>query len=196
MRRSKQQTAETRRRIIDAAATLFRERGLDGVSVAEVMDKVGLTHGGFYKHFDSKKTLLAEAAGAAFEETMGEWYKVLGASPAQNAIPALIDAYLSESHRKDLEHGCPVVSLGSEMTRSDGAVRAKFAKGINAMIQALENQLGEDSPAKRKDLAITFVACLVGAMVIARCCDDEKTAQSFLDATRAELLRLYRQLGE
>ncbi|MGH8477009.1 MAG: TetR/AcrR family transcriptional regulator [Methylococcales bacterium] len=191
MKRSKQQTARTRREIIEAASALFRERGLDGVSVAELMDKVGLTHGGFYKHFDSKEALLAEAASAAFEESMHAWRNAIETNQEQNPVRTLIDLYLSESHRKDLEHGCPVVSLGSEMTRSGGTVRTRFAKGIRAMSEAFESQLGDRSPAERKEVAITIVACLVGAMVIARCCDNEKTAQSYLDAARARLVRFW-----
>ncbi|MCI0655398.1 MAG: TetR/AcrR family transcriptional regulator [Methylococcaceae bacterium] len=196
MRRSKQQTARTRCEIIEAASALFRERGLDGVSVAELMDKVGLTHGGFYKHFDSKEALLAEAATAAFEDTMREWRNAMETNQEQNPVRTLIDLYLSESHRKDLEHGCPVVSLGSEMTRSGGAVRSRFAKGIRDMIEVFEDQLGEESPSKRKELAITIVACLVGAMVIARCSDHEKTAQSYLDAARGQLVRFWELLRD
>ncbi|MGH9801611.1 MAG: TetR/AcrR family transcriptional regulator [Blastocatellia bacterium] len=191
MKRSKQQTARTRREIIEAASALFRKRGLNGVSVAELMDKVGLTHGGFYKHFDSKEALLTEAASAAFEESMHAWRNAIETNQEQDPVRTLIDLYLSESHRKDLEHGCPVVSLGGEMTRSCGAVRTRFAKGIRAMIEAFESQLGDQAPSERKEVAITIVACLVGAMVIARCCDHEKTAQSYLDAARAQLARFW-----
>jgi TetR/AcrR family transcriptional regulator, transcriptional repressor for nem operon len=193
MRRSKQQTAQTRRDIIDAAAALFRERGLDGVSVAELMDRAGLTHGGFYKHFDSKEALMAEAATAAFEESMHEWRKVIEAHKEQDAGRFLIEKYLSESHRKDLEHGCPVVSLGSEMARSGNAVRNRFANGIRGMIEAFEEQLGNESRPDKKELAITIVSCMVGAMVIARCSDNDKTARSYLDAARRQLTGLWQR---
>ncbi|MGH8551484.1 MAG: TetR/AcrR family transcriptional regulator [Methylococcales bacterium] len=196
MRRTKRQTAQTRREIIEAASALFRERGLDGVSVAEVMDQVGLTHGGFYKHFDSKEALLAEAVNAAFEEGLSEWHKTMEEHPAQYGVPVLIDFYLSESHRKDLGHGCPVVSLGSEMSRFGGAVKTGFAKGIRGMIDVFENQLNEELASNSKELAVAIVACLVGAMVIARCSDNDKTAQSYLDAAQSQLLRLYELSGE
>jgi TetR/AcrR family transcriptional regulator, transcriptional repressor for nem operon len=191
MKRSKQQTAQTRLDIIEAASALFRERGLDGVSVAELMEKVGLTHGGFYKHFDSKEALMAEAAAAAFDESMREWRKAIEAKKDQDPVCALIDLYLSESHRKNLEHGCPVVSLGSEMTRSDGTVRNRFAKGVRGMIEAFVEQLGDKPLEQRRELAITIVASLVGTMVIARCSDNDKTAQAYLDAARNQLTRLW-----
>ncbi|MGR9108448.1 MAG: TetR/AcrR family transcriptional regulator [Gammaproteobacteria bacterium] len=193
MKRSKEQTARTKREIIEGAAALFRQRGLDGVSVAEVMERAGLTHGGFYKHFDSKEALLAEAAGAAFEETMRVWQNVIETSQEQNPVRALIDRYLSEKHRKDLEHGCPVVALGGEMTRSSGAVRTIFAEGVRGMIEVIESQLGAQSCSHSRELAVTIVACMVGGMVIARCCDNEKTADSYLEATRGEIER-FREL--
>lgn len=192
MRRSKQQTAETRQKIIQAASALFRERGVDGVSVAEVMEKAGLTHGGFYKHFESKDALLAEAIGAAFAESMCAWDDVLAQQDDKSlSVKALIDLYLTDIHKKDLAHGCPAAALASEMIRQDGSPKSCFADGVKGMIAVFEKQIAANNEAEEgKELAIATVASLIGALMIARSAENEKTAQSYLDAARKTLLGL------
>jgi TetR/AcrR family transcriptional repressor of nem operon len=190
MRRTKQQTAETRQQIIRSASALFRERGVDGVSVAEVMDKAGLTHGGFYKHFESKEALLAEAIADAFSESMCAWEETIAKQEdKQLTVQALINLYLSENHIKDTAYGCPAAALGTEIARHVGGSKKYFAEGVKGMIAVFEKQLEGIDASDRKDLAVTTVACLVGTLMIARCADNDKTAQGYTEASNKTLLR-------
>jgi TetR/AcrR family transcriptional regulator, transcriptional repressor for nem operon len=190
MRRTKQQTAETRQQIIKSASALFRERGVAGVSVAEVMDKAGLTHGGFYKHFESKEALLTEAIADAFAESMCAWEETMARQDdKQLTAQALINLYLSDNHKKDFANGCPVAALGTEITRQEGDLKKCFAEGVKGMIGVFEKQLEGNDVSDRKDLAVTTVACLVGTLMIARCAENEKTAQGYIEASNKTLLR-------
>jgi TetR/AcrR family transcriptional repressor of nem operon len=196
MRRTKQQTTETRQQIVKSASALFRERGVDGVSVAEVVDKAGLTHGGFYKHFESKEALLTEAIADAFANSMCAWEETI-AKQADNqlTIQALINLYLSENHLNDTAFGCPAAALGTEIARHEGGTKKCFAEGIKGMIGAFEKQLEGKNASDRKDLAVATVACLVGTMMIARCAENDKTAQSYTEASNKTLLRFLSSLN-
>lgn len=188
MRRSREEAARTRQEIVKAASTLLRERGLHGVSVANLMSEIGLTHGGFYTHFKSKEALMSEAMEAAFGETMNAWHKVLASTKKRIGFTNLVDLYLGEKHLKDPATGCAVPALGSEIARASTVVQDSVAKGINEMIEVLSKQIDDASPERKKERAIATVACLVGAIVMARCVNDEQTAQSYLEATRNQLL--------
>jgi TetR/AcrR family transcriptional regulator, transcriptional repressor for nem operon len=197
MRRSKQQTAETRQQIIEAASALFRERGVEGVSVAEIMEDAGLTHGGFYKHFESKEALLNEAAIAAFNESMCAWEETL-AKPenANQSVTSLIDKYLSETHADDITHGCPVVALGSEIARRTSDLKHSFAAGIKGMIDVFEQQLNNEGIPESKNFAVVIVANLVGTMMLARCTDNDKTKSTYLKTSNDMLHRLLSSRAE
>ncbi len=189
MRRSREEAARTRQDIIKAASTLLRERGLHGISVAELMSEIGLTHGGFYTHFASKEALMSEAIDAAFEETVTAWNKVVESARAKQGFTGLVDLYLTEEHVKDPGTGCAVPALGGEIARAGHDVRDAIAKGIAEMIDIFSKQIDDASPEGKKERAIATVACLVGTIVMARCVNDEKTAQSYLQATRSQLLK-------
>ncbi|MGH8509247.1 MAG: TetR/AcrR family transcriptional regulator [Gammaproteobacteria bacterium] len=188
MRRSREEAARTRQEIIKAASTLLRERGLHGISVAELMSEIGLTHGGFYTHFDSKEALTSEAMEAAFGESVTGWHKVLENARTKSGFASLVDLYLTEEHLRDPGTGCAVPALGSEIARAGPAVRESVAKGISEMIETLSKQIDDTSPERKKERAIATVACLVGAIVMARCVNDQPTARSYLKATRSQLL--------
>ncbi len=188
MRRSREEAAKTRQEIIKAASTLLRERGLHGISVAELMSEIGLTHGGFYTHFDSKEALASEAIEAAFGESVRGWHKVLESARTKSGFASLVDLYLGEKHLRDPGTGCAVPALGSEIARAGPVVRENVAKGINEMIEIFSKQIEDTSPERKKERAIATVACLVGAIVMARCVNDRTTAQSYLEGTRRQLL--------
>lgn len=188
MRRSREEAARTRQEIVKAASTLLRERGLHGISVAELMSEIGLTHGGFYTHFDSKEALTSEAMEAAFGESVHGWHKVLESARTKSGFSSLVDLYLGEKHLRDPGTGCAVPALGSEIARAGPVVRESVAKGISEMIEILSKQIDDTSPERKKERAIVTVACLVGAIVMARCVNDQPTAQSYLKATRNQLL--------
>src|SRR5439155_6664982 len=115
MRRSREDTAETRKKIVTAASRLFRAHGIAAVSVADIMGSLGLTVGGFYRHFASKESLVAEAIEAASLETTGRHDAAARDADVARRATVLLEGYLSNAHRAHPDHGCPVAALGSEV---------------------------------------------------------------------------------
>jgi TetR/AcrR family transcriptional repressor of nem operon len=186
MRVSREQMAENRERILDTAATLFRERGFDGVGVADVMKAVGLTHGGFYGHFSSKDDLAAQAIGRAFVQS-NQWAAEAKAAGPQAPLQAIADRYLSPAHRNDAGHGCPVAALGCDVARLGGAARLAATEGVRAAIKGLSAIAPGETAEDRRTGAIASYATLVGALVLCRMVDDEALSDEILAATKAEL---------
>ncbi|PAW34089.1 TetR family transcriptional regulator [Pantoea vagans] len=176
MKVSKEQVRENRLRIVETASELFRERGYDGVGVAELMSAAGLTHGGFYKHFGSKADLLAEAMSCGFTQSAE---KTEGVSRE-----AFIEYYLSRQHRDDMGKGCVMSALGTDAARQSESIRETFAAGIERQIAILESQ-----NVTRAEL-INTIAQLVGALMLSRACPDGSgLADEILEVCRACLLR-------
>ncbi|MEN4832968.1 helix-turn-helix domain-containing protein [Pantoea vagans] len=176
MKVSKEQVRENRLRIVETASELFRERGYDGVGVAELMSAAGLTHGGFYKHFGSKADLLAEAMSCGFTQSAE---KTEGVSRE-----AFIEYYLSRQHRDDMGKGCVMSALGTDAARQSESIRETFAAGIERQIAILESQ-----DVTRAEL-INTIAQLVGALMLSRACPDGSgLADEILEVCRARLLR-------
>jgi len=166
---SKDHKQATRQRIVEAAAAAFRERGVAGVSVAEIMRRAGLTHGGFYAHFASKDELLA----AALEHATAQVTSMLETSaknqPAPDQLLSIALAYLSPPHLAHPERGCPVAALGPELARSSKKVQQKLAAAIRTRLGNLSEQISSRVPLqKRRQLTAGAVACLVGGLVLAR----------------------------
>ena len=153
----------TRQRIVEAAAAAFRERGVADVGVAEIMRRAGLTHGGFYAHFESKDDLLAAALDHAAIQTAVKNHP----SPDQLLNVAL--TYLSPSHLIHPESGCPVAALGPELARCSRKVKQTFAATINTRLKNLSDLISSRVPLeKRKRLTAGAAACMVGGLVLAR----------------------------
>src|SRR5580692_10488260 len=123
MRYSREHKQETHAKIVKKAAVLLREKGAHGIGVADIMKEAGLTHGGFYAHFDSRESMLAEAADRAGAESVAVSTRVAATAPPDEALQALVRAYLSKEHVKNMELGCPIAALGSEMPRQAPEVR-------------------------------------------------------------------------
>lgn len=175
MKVSKEQVRENRRRIVETASELFRERGYDGVGVAELMSAAGLTHGGFYKHFGSKADLLAEAMSCGFTRT--------AESTAGVDREKFIAYYLSRQHRDDMGKGCVMSALGTDTSRQSESIKATFAAGLERQLAVLGAENGT-----RADL-IDTIAHLVGALVLSRACPDNSAlADEILDVCRARLV--------
>lgn len=181
MRVSREQMRENRERILETAATLFRERGFDGVGVADVMKAVGLTHGGFYGHFASKDDLAAEAIGRAFVNS-NRWAAEAGAAQPQAPLQAIASHYLSPSHRDDPGHGCPVAALGCDIARQGEASRLAATEGVRAGIAGLSAFAPGKTADERRTSAIASYATLVGALVLSRMVDDEALSDEVLAA--------------
>ena len=170
MKVTKEKVAEHRSAIVAAAARLFRQRGFEKVSVAEIMKAAGLTHGGFYGHFVSKDALAAEACGAAFADSLTRLPKA-GSDDMDAEFEAFLARYLSEKHRDRLQGGCPMAALATEVGHQDPAVQSCFSEGVERYIDTLEEGLSErsnESKSERRQRAIATLAGLVGAMTLAR----------------------------
>ena len=183
MRVTKAQASANRAHVVETASALFRERGYDGVGVADLMAAAGFTHGGFYKQFQSKADLMAEAAACGFEQAA---QRAAAQSPAD-----FIAHYLSREHRDHRGAGCTMAALGADAARQSDAVRATFAEGIEGLLTDLRNA---DGDAASRDVAqssraqtLEMMARLVGALVLSRACpDDSPLADEILDACRGK----------
>jgi TetR/AcrR family transcriptional repressor of nem operon len=186
MKVSREQAAENRERIVQVAAKLFRERGFDGIGVADLMKAAGLTHGGFYGHFASKEDLAAKASGRALEETLQYWSTAIEKAPDE-AFLRIVNRYLSEGHRDAPGRGCLVAALGSDVGRQARPVRRVVTDGINAFIGQLMQLVPGKSKAVRRRQALTDFAAMVGAVTIARAVDDPALSKDVLDAVASSL---------
>ena len=181
MRVSGAQFQENRNRILMEASRLFRERGFEAVSVAEVMKAAGLTHGGFYGHFKSKDDLIAQAALAASAPILEGWREEAQADgPA--ALKAIAGRYLSSEHRDGRGEGCVMAALGPEIARLDAAARGPVTEVAQGIVEVLQALTPGDSPAERRRRAIATYAGWVGAMVLARASADEAFSREVLEA--------------
>jgi TetR/AcrR family transcriptional regulator, transcriptional repressor for nem operon len=177
----KQHKLETRARILDAAAAAFRAEGVAGVGVADVMERAGLTHGGFYAHFDSKDELLTEALRHAMSRTGAQLEG--GESPTEK-LRSRIDRYLTPGHRDHPELGCPIAALGAEISRAGGTARKGLAAGIRARIEQLSDLMPASQTAEiRERNAAAVFACMVGGILLARGLDDREAGR-LLEACR------------
>lgn len=178
MRITKEKRQENHDRIVTIASEMFRERGFDGVGVADLMERAGLTHGGFYNHFASKDALIAEASAKGFVETSARYEGF--------AIGDIIDAYISRRHRDARGQGCPAAALSGEAARLPEDSRAVFGDGITGLFAALEGGLAGRHPDARAQ-AISLLAQAVGAVVLSRACPDASAlADEILDTCRAD----------
>ena len=179
MRVTREEKAENRQRILEAAAQLFRARGFEGVTVAEIMDEAGLTHGGFYGHFTSKDALIAEAIAHAL--------KVSGAASQGATMASYAKTYLSARHRDDLSGGCAYAALGTEAVRGSPQTRRVLTQSLERQIARLSATAPGTTPAARRRAAIAGWAAMVGGLILARIADDPTLSDEILKATRAEL---------
>jgi len=175
MKVSRERMAENRRRILDAASRLFRDRGFDAVSVAEVMKAAGLTHGGFYGHFSSKDDLVAQTLDHVF-----------GAGAAGGGdLRAFVDDYLSARHRDNAAGGCPTAGLAADIRHQTPAARSAMTEGLRSQIDRVSAALPELDAADRRRAAIGSWAAMVGAVILARAIDDPRLSDEILEQTRA-----------
>jgi TetR/AcrR family transcriptional regulator, transcriptional repressor for nem operon len=181
MGHSQKEKAANHRRIVEIAARRIRESGTDGPGVAEIMSEAGLTHGGFYKHFDSRDDLVAEAFDAAVEQGAEGFREVT--AEAADPLAAFVDWYLSADHREDPGSGCPVVALGADAARSGERVRAAYRGQVERYIADVEALLPAGEDTRRR--AIAAVSAMVGALLISRAVDDQGLSDEILREVRA-----------
>lgn len=177
--RSKEATHD---RIVDAAARAIRRSGYNGTGVADIMKAAGLTHGGFYAHFASREAMLAEAADRAGSEAVQLMERVAAAVPPQQALQAMMQAYLSETHVKSIETGCATAALGSEMPRQALEVRRAATRRIKEMVDLVARQLPDWGQPGAHEHALVAVSTMVGALVLARAVDDARLSDALREA--------------
>jgi len=181
MRASQEEKERSRERIVEGAARLVRERGIEGTSVADVMAAAGMTHGGFYRHFGSKEELLVSALEAAFGQMLAELDRRLEADGPEAA--AKFGAYyLSQGHVDRPGAGCPAAAICSDAGRGSGALKSAFGAGISRMAAVLARGMRGPAQARRAS-ALREIAMLAGAVAIARASDPD-TARDVLAACR------------
>ena len=181
MRVSRARAAQNRERIVEVAGRLFRERGFDGIGVADLMKEAGLTHGGFYGHFSSKDALFAEASARALTSSLANWGKVAERAP-DDPLSAIAGAYLTGRHRDNPGAGCLLAALGPDVSRQSPAVRHAVTGYVRSAFDLLAKLVPGRSKAARRQKAIGTYATLVGAMVLARAVDDRALSQEILNA--------------
>jgi TetR/AcrR family transcriptional repressor of nem operon len=205
MKVSKAQAAENRAGIVDAAARLYREHGLAGVGVADITRDAGLTHGGLYRHFESKDALAREACLRAFDWTITPLAALDGlhgdgdANP-QARLQALVHGYLSSSHRDHPGEGCPAAALAVDAARAGPEMSEVFAQGVEGNIQRFARALRPTEPAdedrqrpltpEERATTITTLATMVGGLVLARAtaAGDPALSEEILATLRAQLV--------
>lgn len=186
MKVSREQAAQNRERIVEAAAQLFRERGFEGIGVADLMKEAGLTHGGFYGHFSSKDDLIAEASRRALTRSLA-LFSNLPERASRDPLSTVADTYLTSTHRDDPGTGCLLAAVGSDVSRQGPAARRAVTDHIRSAVELLTKLIPSRSRAARRQKAITTYATLVGAMVMARAVDNRELSDEILEAARASV---------
>jgi TetR/AcrR family transcriptional repressor of nem operon len=182
MGRSREDKAASHDRIVEVASARIRESGTTAPGVAEIMKAAGLTHGGFYKHFDSRDDLVAEAVDKAFADSNEAMQ--LHTAGAEDPLAAFVDWYSSAEHCADPATGCAIVALGADVAHSEDRLRAAYREQVQRYIAQLEKLLGDDD-GEARSRAIAAVSTLVGGVLIARAVDDENLSQEILRDVRA-----------
>jgi TetR/AcrR family transcriptional regulator, transcriptional repressor for nem operon len=186
MRVSRAQAEENRQNVIDVASRLFREKGFDGIGLKDLMEGAGMTHGAFYKQFESKEDLIAAASARALERATSRWSAAAAANP-KDPLGAVIAFYLSKGHRKEKMDGCPLVALGGDAARQSADVKASFEAGIREHLSVLAGLISKADSQEKRDKAMAILSTMVGAVTLSRVVNDARLAQSFLDAAAEQV---------
>jgi TetR/AcrR family transcriptional regulator, transcriptional repressor for nem operon len=186
MRKSREETAQTRQRIVETGAMELRRNGIAGTGLADVMASAGLTHGGFYRHFDSKDALVKECLINALDSLRASMETATATGSGRAGVLAAIDGYLSAAHR-DSESTCPFVSLGSELARANKDVRDAATAAFLEVADVIAAHLDDVSPAAAKKEALVLLSSMVGAMTMARLVTDKEISAMILTQARKSL---------
>jgi TetR/AcrR family transcriptional repressor of nem operon len=186
MKVSRQRVAENRERIIKTASELFRERGIDGIGLSDLMKEAGLTHGAFYGYFDSKDALVSQACASAFSG-MKHSFARKSDKHATNPLRSLANSYLSQAHRDNFRQGCPVAALAGDISRQPSPVRRSFTEELRPFFDFLASLVPGRSKTVRRKKAIAVFASLIGGLVLARAVNDKKLSHEILNGVSASL---------
>ena len=188
MRKSNREAAETRSRIVQVAASEFRKNGVSGTGLNDLMAAAGLTHGGFYKHFQSKDQLVAEAYVVAGNQLTDSITAALAASHAtESGLAGAAAAYLSTAHRDNPAQGCPLAALGSEIARCSEATRTAATESFSKFVDLIAAQAGDVSPVDARRQALVDACTMIGALTLSRVVNDPALADAILEHARMSL---------
>jgi TetR/AcrR family transcriptional repressor of nem operon len=185
MKRSKADTAETRKRIIEVAAKAFRSRGIEATGVAEIMAAAGMSHGGFYRHFDSKDQLVAEALGANGKDLVSDF--VAAAEEGATAVLDVFQDYVTPAARDEKEIGCPLAANGSELVRADARVRHAATQGFQKIISAVSPFMTSETDEEAEEVSISVITNVIGALTMSRMVDDPALSDRILDVAKQRI---------
>ena len=188
MRYSKEHKLETHARIVKKASVRLREKGAHGVGVADLMKEAGLTHGGFYAHFDSREALVIEAFADAMDRSTERWRKLAEQTPPEKRLATIVGTYLTPLHRDDPGHGCAVPTLSAEIARESPKTRKAFAAKLEQMIDMLAAQIPELPRKAARKQAMAVIATMMGTLVLARVAGNGDFSDEILGAGREALL--------
>jgi TetR/AcrR family transcriptional repressor of nem operon len=182
---SQAEKAETHARIVALAAARFREKGLDGLSIADLMKEAGLTHGGFYKHFASRDELVAEAVAAALASTSSQ------PTPEgkERGLAEFIKSYLSHPHRDNPGTGCAVCAFMNDMSRASDKAKALYTEQVRRNIETFSRKLPAGTERERRAKAIMTISAMAGALGLARAVQDAGLSDEILSTVSKTLVK-------
>jgi TetR/AcrR family transcriptional repressor of nem operon len=184
MRYSREHKQETHDRIVRKASVRLREKGAHGIGVADLMKEAGLTHGGFYAHFDSREALVIEAFGHAMDRSMEHWRKITCEVAPEKRLALIAESYLSTLHRDDPGHGCSIPALGAEIARESPKTRKAFAGKLDEMIEMMADFIPNVPRKAARKQAIATLAAMAGTMLLARIAGATELSDEVLKAGR------------
>ena len=188
MRYSREHKLETHARIVRKASVRLREKGAHGVGVADLMKEAGLTHGGFYAHFDSRDDLVIEAFTHAMDRSTERWRKLVEQTPREKRFATIVNSYLTSLHRDDPGRGCAIPTLGAEIARESARTRRVFAGRLDQMIDILADQVPNLPRKAARKRAAAAMATMIGTLVMARVAGSGDFSDEILGAGREALL--------
>ncbi|UWU88784.1 TetR/AcrR family transcriptional regulator [Bradyrhizobium sp. CB1015] len=188
MRYSREHKQETHDRIVKKASVRLREKGAHGIGVADLMKEAGLTHGGFYAHFDSREALVIEAFAYAMDRSMEHWRKLTGEASPEKRLALIAESYLSTLHRDNPGHGCSIPALGAEIARESPKTRKAFAGKLDEMIETLTDTIPNMPRKAARKQAIATLATMAGTMLLARIAGSSELSDEVLKAGRDHAL--------
>ena len=188
MRYSKEHKQETHARIVKKASVRLREKGAHGIGVADLMKEAGLTHGGFYAHFDSREALVVEAFGYAMDRSTERWRKVAEQTPPEKRFATIVESYLTSVHRDDPGHGCAVPTLGAEIARESLKTRKAFAAKLEQMIDIIADQILDVPGKTARKQAMAALATMMGTLVLSRIAGSGEFSDEILSSGRDAVL--------
>lgn len=176
---------ETRRRIVESAARLFMEKGVDRVGVDEIMRECGLTHGGFYSYFPSKEALISDACVAALGEAAHQWEDLTRKLADDAQWTNFLETYLAGDLTSENNPACPAAILGADVARRPGQIQDSYLAHVRALIDTISEEAGSD----RGHAILTFAALVGATSLAAQVGQDKALAKEFLNTTREELMK-------